>query len=122
MHVFRMACAALIVLLSGCQAMQEAQERARAAQEAQDNATCRSYGITADDSRYAACRMLINKQRSDDAYKAALIGQVNAERQQQFYYNQMQMMNNAANQNRPANPSSCYLERDPSGLYCYPMQ
>jgi hypothetical protein len=53
MHVLRTACAALILLLSGCQAIQEAQD-------ARDDATCRSYGIAADDSRYAACRMSIN--------------------------------------------------------------
>jgi hypothetical protein len=66
--------------------------------------------------------MLINQQRSDDAYKAALIGQMNAERQQQFYYNQMQTMSNAVNNNRPVSGPSSYCERDPSGFYCYPMQ
>jgi hypothetical protein len=121
MHAFPMASAAFILLLSGCQAIEAAQERAHAAQDARDDATCQSYGITADDSRCAACRMLIVQQRSEDAYRAALIGQMNAQRQQQFFYNQMQMMNNAVNQNRSASQSS-YCERDPSGLYCYPMQ
>ena len=59
-------CALSLLLLSGCVTAEQAQQQ-QAARIADDDATCRSYGVARGSDAYVACRMnLTNNHATQD--------------------------------------------------------